>query len=136
MRGNILHSVISVKPLPSYNMKGDTKCKIRQTSSMKSQTEKRKKLDYRGVCGDRLRLLRKALGYPDIAPFAKTIGVTTGALNQYELGNRTTPPYVLHRLMDAHNALAFDWVYGNEIRALPGHLIEEIRRIQASPNGK
>jgi DNA-binding XRE family transcriptional regulator len=81
--------------------------------------------------GDRLRQAREALGYENMAEFARMHDLTRDKLNHWEKGRYYPDPLFITRLWDRHRITA-DWIYLGVIAGLPHSLGENLL---AAPGG-
>ena len=87
-------------------------------------------MDRPEVIGGRLKALRLALGYRQAKAFCDFIGATDTAWNNWEHGRRTVPIDVASRLA-LRTGASLDWIYHGFGHALPVHLAEKLRQVDA-----
>ena len=83
--------------------------------------------------GLRLRLTRLALGYNSSKDFGKELGVSFGALSNYELDRREIPRCLLGGLKRQFGVTT-DWILFGDDRQLSDHLRASISEVLDKPN--
>lgn len=79
---------------------------------------------YRRAAGERLRLVRVALGF-DQREFAPKTGVTEDALSAWERGVSLVRPYYVSELRRQFG-VTLDYIYDGDLSGLPGRLLEKL----------
>lgn len=83
--------------------------------------------DVKQQIGLRLRAARLALGFPEVLPFANTLGVTETALGNYERGERLADVLVMARMFDRHG-VTLEWIYNGSLRGMDRDLQDALER--------
>jgi len=84
----------------------------------------------------RLKRLRRALGYEDGAPFARALGITPNRWNNYERGF-PLPTEMALRIRaqcrrDGYPGLTLDWIYDGVADHLPVELAIKLGEVRAT----
>jgi transcriptional regulator with XRE-family HTH domain len=95
-----------------------TKNDLRHYAGMAEDTSLR-------AIGERIRLTRVALGYPTSIGFARIVGLTQQALNNYEQGIRR-PDLDKALLICRATGVTLDWLYRGDPSGLPLRLSQKI----------
>ena len=84
----------------------------------------REKKDFAVACGERLRVMRQALGGDTIGEFAIKTDVSEDALSSWERGENQVPPWYVQNLKIRFR-ITHDYIFGGDIAGLPISIAEQ-----------
>jgi transcriptional regulator with XRE-family HTH domain len=87
-------------------------------------------IDRPEVIGAQLRTLREAFGYDQARAFCQFVGFSDQALYNYETGKRRISLDEAMKIV-AKTGASLDWIYLGVEHALPVHLAEKLRQVDA-----